>query len=133
LELDENFPPALFTLAAICAQQGRFADALVLSEREYALAPWSNPVIGQLAALLAQGGDTNRANALIEELRSGRAYLAPSGMAIFHAMRGEFDQATGWAEQSIAERFPEFLNVLGPLLRPAPSWPALARMMNLPH
>ena len=32
LEIDENFPLALDTLGAICAQQGRFEEALTLTE-----------------------------------------------------------------------------------------------------
>ena len=37
LELDENFPLAVGTLGAICAQQGRFEEALTLSEKAYAV------------------------------------------------------------------------------------------------
>ena len=37
LEIDGNFPLALETLGAICAQQGRFEEALTLTERAYVL------------------------------------------------------------------------------------------------
>ncbi len=132
LEFDENFPPALDTLGAICAQQGRFADALAFTERASALTPWSNPIRGQLAALLVRTGDARRADSLIEALRPGKAYGAPTGMAIFHALCGEFDQAADWAARSIEEQYPEFVTILGPLLRLTPHWQALAKMMNLP-
>jgi Flp pilus assembly protein TadD len=132
LEIDESFPPALETLGAICAQEGRFAEALPLTERAYALAPWSKPVAGQLAALLVHTGDTRRADALIEELMPGTAYGASTGLALFNAMCGEFDRAADWAEQAIAERYPEFVKILRPLLGSTPRWPALAKMMNLP-
>jgi tetratricopeptide (TPR) repeat protein len=133
LELDENFPPALDTLGAVCAQQGRFEEALRLTERAYALTPWVNTISGQLAALLVRAGASSRADTLIERLRLGRAYGATTGLAVFHAMRGEFDQAGEWGEQAIAERHPEFVKILGPLLRPTPCWPALAKLMNLPE
>jgi len=132
LELDENFPPALDTLGAICAQQGRFEEALPLTERAYALTPWANVIAGQLAALLVRTGAKSRADALIEKLRPGKAYGAPTGMAVFHALSGELDQAADWAEQAIAERYPEFVKILGPLLLASPRWPALAKLMNLP-
>ena len=103
-----------------------------MTEKAFVLTPWSNPIMGQLAALLVHTGDTRRADALIEKLRPGKPYGAPTGMAIFHALCGEFDQATLWGERAIAERYLEFLAVAGPLLRPAPSWPTLAKMMNLP-
>src|SRR5206468_11192028 len=56
LEIDENFPLAVNTLGAICAQQGRFEEALTLTGKAYALTPWRHPVIGQLAALLVRAG-----------------------------------------------------------------------------
>lgn len=133
LELDENFPLAVGTLGAVCAQQGRFGEALTLSEKAYALTPWSNPVVGQLAALLVRTGATSRAEALLEGLRPGTACGAPTGMAVFHAMGGEFDRAAEWAERAIENRYPLLVSILRPLLRQSPGWPALARMMNLPE
>ena len=121
------------TLGAICAQQERTEEALTLTERAYALTPWANVVIGQLAALLVRTGATSRAGALAEGLRSGKAYGAPAGLAVFHALGGEFDREAEWAERSIDERYPPLVAVLGPLLRPTPKWAALAKLMNLPQ
>ena len=132
LEIDENFPLAVGTLGAVCAQQGRFEEALTLTERAYALTPWANPIVGQLAALLVRAGATSRADALIEKLGPGKAYGAPTGLAVFHALCGEFDRAAEWAEQAIEERYPPLVAILGPLLRSSPRWPALAKLMNLP-
>src|SRR4030095_15250346 len=72
LEIDENFPHAVNTLGAICAQQGRFEEALTLTERAYTLTPWRHPVIGQLAALLVRAGATSRADALLETRGAGK-------------------------------------------------------------
>jgi serine/threonine-protein kinase len=133
LELDGNFPMAVGTLGALCAQQGRWGEALGLSEKAYALTPWSHPAAGQLAALLVRTGETSRAETLLEGLRPGTACGAPTGMAIFHALCGELDQAADWAERAIEARYPRLVAILGPLLRSSPRWPALARMMNLPE
>jgi serine/threonine protein kinase len=132
LEVDENYPLAVGTLGALCAQQRRFDEALTLTERAHALIPWANPIIGQLAALLVRAGATSRAEALIDNLRSGKAYGAPTGLAVFHALCGEFDQAAEWAEQAIEERYGLLIHILGPLLGSTSHWPALARRMNLP-
>jgi TolB-like protein/Tfp pilus assembly protein PilF len=132
LEIDENFPLALGTLGAVYAQQGRLEEALALTERASALTPWAHPIIGQLAALLVRTGAVRRADAWLEKLGSGRAYGAPTGLAVFHAMCGELDRAADWAEQAIEERYPPFFRILGPLLQPSPRWPALAKLMNLP-
>jgi serine/threonine-protein kinase len=132
LRLDEDFGLAVGTLGAVCAQQGRLGEALTLTEKAYALTPESNPIVGQLAALLLLTGSTSRAETLLERLRPGTLLGAPTGMAMFHAMCGEFDRAAEWTERAIEARYPLLPATLGPLLRSTPRWPALARMMNLP-
>ena len=120
LALDENFLMAVGTLGAVCAQQGRFAEALTLSERACALTPWTQPVVGQLAALLVRTGASGRAETLLDGLRSGTACGAPAGMAVYHAMCGEFDRAAEWAERAIDVRYPGLVAILRPLLGPLP-------------
>jgi serine/threonine-protein kinase len=131
LELDQSFPMAVGTLGAVCAQQGRFHEALTLSERACALTPWTHPVLGQLAALLVRTGAASRAEPLLDTLRPGTACGAPAGMAVYHAMCGEFDRAAEWAERAIAAQYPLLVALLRPLLGSTPVWPGLARMMNL--
>jgi tetratricopeptide (TPR) repeat protein len=132
LELDDHFALAVGTLGAVCAQQGRFEEALALSERAHALSPWSNMIVGQLAALLLSAGAVSRAETLLDGLRPGTAWGAPTGMAVFHAMRGEFDRAAEWAARAIDLQYPLLVALLRPLLGSTPVWPALARKMNLP-
>jgi TolB-like protein/tetratricopeptide (TPR) repeat protein len=133
LEVDGNLHVSVATLGAVCAQQGKLEEALALSERAHALAPWANPIVGQLAALLVRAGARSRAEALLEKLTSGAAYGASTGLALFHAMCGELDRAAEWAERAIEERYPRLSAILGPHLRPTPWWPALAKLMNLPE
>jgi serine/threonine protein kinase/Tfp pilus assembly protein PilF len=132
LELDENFAMAVGTLGSVCAQQGRFEEALTLSERALVLTPESNLIVGQLAALLVRTGAASRAETLLDGLRPGTACGAPAGMAVYHAMRGEFDRAAEWAERAIDVRYPLLVALLRPLLGSTPVWPRLARTMNLP-
>jgi len=132
LEIDENFPLALSTLGAVCAQQGRFEEALALTERAHAAMPWANVVIGQLAALMVRGGSTSGAETLLRQLGPGDTYGAPTGLAVFHALCGDFDQSVDWAERAIAERYPPLVAILRPLLQSSSRWPALAKLMNLP-
>jgi tetratricopeptide (TPR) repeat protein len=132
LDLEGNFPYALGTLGSLYAQQGRLEEAVALTEEAYALTPSSNTIAGQLAALLRRTGETRRAEALRERLCRGADYGAPTGMVIFHAICGEFDQAREWAARAVDERYPEFLMILRPWLQSTPQWPALARLVNLP-
>jgi len=132
LDVDARFLVALETLGAVCAQQGDYEEALALAERAHAVAPWSYTVVGQLAALRDRAGDREGTDALMTTLGTGEAYGASTGLAIFHAMRGDADQAAEWAARGIAQRFLPLVYVLAPLLRSQPQWAALARLMNLP-
>jgi serine/threonine-protein kinase len=132
LVITPDFPWALETLGAVCAQQGNWDEALAFTEQAHAVTPWSNTVCGQLAALLDHAGDATRAITLLETLGTGEAYGASTGLAIFYAMKGDFDRATEWAARGIAQRFLPQVYVIAPLLRPHPQWPVLARLMNLP-
>ncbi|MBV8842426.1 MAG: protein kinase [Bryobacterales bacterium] len=131
LEIDADFPHALGTLGSLCAQQGRFEEALTLTEKAHAIIPWSSLTAGLLAAMLGRAGAEDRAAALIDKLKSG-AVNGGSGLTIFHAVRGELDRAAEWAEKAIEERDLAFVQNLGPFLRPTPWWPALAQRLNLP-
>jgi tetratricopeptide (TPR) repeat protein len=133
LEIDENYPIALSTLGSICAQQGRFEEALALTERAHALIPWYNLVNGQLAALLVRTGAVRQADELIKKLKPGTAPAAAAGLTLFHAMCGDLDKAAEYAKLAIEQRDMPFVQNLGPFLRPTPCWPALAKLMNLPN
>jgi hypothetical protein len=85
-----------------------------------------------IAALLVAAGETSRAETLLDGLRLDTAWGAPTGMAVFHAMRGEFDRAAEWAARAIDVRYPLLVALLRPLLGSSPVWPDLARKMNLP-
>jgi hypothetical protein len=79
-----------------------------------------------------QTGAASEADALIEKLGPGTAAGAASGLVIFHALCGDPDRAAKWAELAIEQRDMQLVQSLGPFLRSSPSWPALAKMMNLP-
>jgi serine/threonine-protein kinase len=132
LDLDADFPWALETLGAVCAQQGNFEEGLAITERAHVVIPWSYTVMGQLAALLDRAGDRTRADALLKTLGTGEAYGASTGLAIFHAMKGDPEQATEWAARGIEQRFLPLVYMVTPLLKSHRQWPTLARLMNLP-
>ena len=60
LEIDNNSRIALGTLDAICTHQGKFDEAILLTEKAHALTICPDPITGQLAALLARSGHTSR-------------------------------------------------------------------------
>jgi serine/threonine protein kinase len=132
LEVDDNYPHALATLGSICAQQQRYDEALVLTEKAHALMPWSSLTAGQLAAILLRTGGVSRAATLIENLKAGEPPGGMAGLSVFHALCGEIDQAAEWTERAVEHRDMSLIQNLGPFLRPTSHWPALAKLMNLP-
>ena len=120
------------------AAKGRFTEALAHAERSYALAHWDPVSIGLLAGLLVRtGGDASRVRGLLDKLADPQVYKAAVGIAIFHLVCGEIDQAADWFEKSIEERNPSTLffiiSPLGKPLRSSDRWLRLAKMMNLPE
>jgi tetratricopeptide (TPR) repeat protein len=132
LELDEDFWMAYVALALIHTLQGRLTEALPLAERGYSLAPWNGHAGAALAAVLRRTGDTHRAEEVLQPLRNApEAYGAPRGLASFHLMCGEIDQAADWVEKSVQQRDPYSVSSFNHRL--GARWPALAKMMNLPE
>ncbi|HEY3936498.1 MAG TPA: winged helix-turn-helix domain-containing protein [Bryobacteraceae bacterium] len=131
LEIDEEVPYALGTLGSLCAQQGRYDDALELTERAHNLVPWSASLIGQLAAMLIRTGAQSRAEALIDTLKSGAAYRTPTGILVFHLLCGQFEAAEEWAELAVEQRDMQLIQNVGVFLRQTSWWPRLAKRMNV--
>jgi hypothetical protein len=83
----------------------------------WSVTPWSNTVMGQLAAQLERAGDRKRADALLQTLGTGEAYGASTGLAIFHSMRGDAEESAEWAARGIAQRFLPLVYMVAPLLK----------------
>ena len=62
----------------------------LLAERGFAIAPWFKPMVGLLAAVLTRMGETDRAEALVQQhLSPEKGYVDPIGPAVFHLVRGD--------------------------------------------
>jgi serine/threonine-protein kinase len=136
LELESRFWIADLWLGALRVVQERWAEALALTEKGYALAPGNYFSIGQLAGIVKRTGDAGRAGALMQQLGDGSMFGAPAGFIAYHLVLGEIDQAADWFEKLIDQRDPRAPWILPHLfdgrLKSSPRWPKLARMMNLP-
>jgi tetratricopeptide (TPR) repeat protein len=116
-------------------QQGKIAESLSVCEKVYEMAPWSAPVLAHAAALNVCTGNASRGEALLAQLRQLPSHTVPWGMAIFHAICSEVEEAARWAELTIKERDPMAPILLWQLrsrgLHTSSRWPSLLRMMNL--
>ncbi len=129
LELDENFWNASLMLGIFHALRGELEEALGYAQRAYALAPFAPLVAGLLAGVLMRTGKIGPAEELLQRLRPGEAYMAPSALAIFHIVFGENEQAAYWVEKAIEQRDPFIRFILcssfGKNFISSPFWPAL--------
>jgi tetratricopeptide (TPR) repeat protein len=135
LELNEKFMQAWLDLGGLHFVRGETAEALRCFEKAYSLAPWDMRVVGTLAGLLACNGDQRRADELLGKLGPPETSGVPR--AIFHLYKGEVENAVGWLEKAIDQRYPQAIVLprlgVGENLRSSPRWPALAKRMNLPE
>jgi hypothetical protein len=99
----------------------------------------------QIAAALSEAhrrgilhltGDEQGANELLNKLSPGEAYGVPRGRALFHIVRGEFQEAKVWVEKAIEQRDPTIIPLLrgefAVSFRSSPQWPDIARKVNVP-
>jgi TolB-like protein/Tfp pilus assembly protein PilF len=133
LELDERFWQAYLILTFAYVSQGMLVEALPIAEKGYALAPWNSNVVGTFAAILRRTGDATRADQVLQPLRNAPdAYAVPRGMASFHILCGEIDQAVVWLKKAIEQRDP-VTAASAARFRSSAHWPALAKLMNMPE
>jgi hypothetical protein len=104
------------------------------AERAMTGAPWCPYSIGMMAGGLANRGQVNDAQPLLDGLR-GDAYGGPVGLAVYFLARGEIEQAVEWSAKVAEQRFPtsipRLLRAFEPSLRRSAVWPGVLKKMNL--
>ena len=84
------------------------AEAMQCAERAMAGAPWCPYSIGVMAAALANQGQVNEAQPLLDDLR-GDTYRGPVGLAVYSMAHGETEYAVEWLAKAVEQRFPAFI------------------------
>src|SRR5262249_43486037 len=136
LDVDPTFQIALFAAGPVCMVQGKIGYAREFGEKAHALYPQTTWPTGLLAAVYERMGEPGRAAPLLASIRAGRDYAAPVGLAIYHACRGEIDQAVDWVIKAVEFGQPcpwNFLGLSVETLRSSSNWPRLAKAANLPR
>ena len=88
---------------------------------------------GAFAALLARNGERDRATSVLQPLMNASdAYGGPRGLFTYYALTGDLDRAGDWLEKAIHQRDPAAPSLAQHHIGSGASWPALAKMMNLP-
>jgi serine/threonine-protein kinase len=133
LEIDPGYTAA-YTLQAADVTAMPPGEAVAYAEKALALAPWTQPIVGLLAGVLSRQGSEDRARELMAGLDHA-AHGVPAAFTMFHALRGEPDEAAQWFDRAIDQRH-QFVPMILltrpylPVLRASSRWPALAQRVN---
>jgi eukaryotic-like serine/threonine-protein kinase len=134
VEIDPQFWLGWIQLGLRYAIRGRHNEALRCAEKAYAIAPWSAYGAGVTAAALANAGQIEKADLLVDRLRSD-PYAGPIGLAVHYLARGDVDRAVEWSEKAADQRYPGVVSLVcrtfEPRLRQSAAWPALLKKVNL--
>ena len=134
LQLDEGLWFPNFGLGLSAALERDYETALRFAEKANAIVPTVSATIGLLAAIAARLGDTARSQALLDSLLPGVAYGAPLGLALYHLVSDQVDDAALWTRKAIEQRQPTvlfFLTVHAKALRKSVHWPAIERLLRM--
>jgi TolB-like protein len=135
VEIDPQFWLGWWHCGMLHSIHGRHADTRDCAGKAFAGASWSPYSLGLMAGVLAHGGEPEKAEALLANLRAD-ADTGPVGLACYHLVLGEIDRAVEWAGKAVEQRFPAVIILVirpfEPLLRQSAGWPALLKKMNLP-
>jgi TolB-like protein/cytochrome c-type biogenesis protein CcmH/NrfG/predicted Ser/Thr protein kinase len=133
-EIDATHLVPHTTLGEAYLTLGRWPEAVDALEAAYRLSPDFGLSTGWLAGALQRTGQTARAAEIVGAL--GNDPRPPIGMAMYHMLCGNLEEAIDWYERSVEQHDPFTLvfaatRLIGEL-RHTPRWPGIAARMNLP-
>ena len=134
LDIDQNYVLAQSWLCTAYVSQRNWPEARRYAQRAVAL--WPSPLmVGCLAGILLREGDRPGAEQLLAQFKDSAVPGAVIGLALFHLMSLDADEALVWLEKAIERREP--MAMLPVLFRrfcsSSPRWPAVAKRLNLPE
>ncbi len=105
-ELDPSFGPGNTDLARSLEHVGRYEEALAFFRRGVTRSDGTEPPSTGLAIMLWRNGQRDEARRVMAEVLelAKTSYVAPFGIASFHAIAGENSRALDWLERAYAER-----------------------------
>ena len=133
LDIDPSYPLACIWLSVTYVLGGQLVEARRYAEQAFSLVQ-SPTFMGALAGVARRGGDQRRAEPLVARLKDGDAPGTSIGLALYHMMCLDIEQALVHFEEAIARH--DAMAMLPFLFRrfcaSSPRWPGVAKMMNLP-
>ena len=137
LDIDPNYPIALFALAEAYSVMGRHEEGFAWGEKSRRDLPEGYFLGGFLAWAYVRAGRRAEAEQYLARLqeRKNRQYVPSGALALIAGALGDIESAFRYTEESIAECDPNVVSAIHSpyfrLLRSHPRYPDLLRRMNL--
>ena len=103
LELDQDYPYTHLFLGFTYVAKGMYAEAIAEYQKAIKLGLDTPATQIFLSAAYAQSGDRQRAQGILEQLRTRKELISPGNLAILYAALGEREQAFASLEQAYQE------------------------------
>lgn len=135
IKLDPNDWGPYLILGQVQAQRRMYKEAIATLQRGLKIDSANLRISAQLGYVYALSGETDRAMAIILQLKKSPASLAPYLIAVIYVGLGDNDQAFAWLDKAYEDRFPFLCDVrISPQfdsLRSDSRYAALVGRMNL--
>jgi tetratricopeptide (TPR) repeat protein len=141
LEIEPDYPLALYNIGLALTLQGRYDDAVDAFQRAGALwAGTGTEILAEVleAGALALSGETERARVFLEQMElryRTQGGVSPTSIAGMHYALGNDEQTFVWLEKAYHERDPNLVTVTSEpwfdALRADPRFVDLRRRMGL--
>ena len=100
LELDQSYSGAYWFLGYCYSAKGRYAEAINAYEKAIKMGQDAPATQIRLGSAYAQMGNRARAQAILKQLQTSKAYVSPFELAILYAALGDTDQAFASLEKA---------------------------------
>ena len=136
LEINSNYPNALWFLGLALEQKGQLAESIEKFEKAVSLGagPPCRALVGRAYAL---AGERSKAESILEELKtlSQEQYVSPFDIAVVHVGLGDLTSTFQRLEEAYQQRVFRIIELTFPMfdnLRSDPRWQDLVRRIGLP-
>jgi len=137
LEADQSNPDLHTLVGYTYASKGQYPEAIAAYREGIRLGDDSTDTQTYLGAAYANAGETEKAEAILKQLQTGKEYVSPAGLATIHVALGEKDKAFALLERaySLHDQQLIWLGVDGGFapLHADPRFQDLMRRIGLPY
>jgi TolB-like protein/tetratricopeptide (TPR) repeat protein len=120
IDLDSNFWVSHLQLGKVYTEQRRYPEAIAELAKAKELSHGNSEAIASIGYVEAAAGDTAKAEAILDELKTSQHYLPPASVALVYHALGQEEEALSWLNKACDNR-----DVWVTLLKVDPRWNSL--------